>query len=91
MTHYIVHKILWRKTDNIQTRYLWIKITNYDDLQPGDIVFMPGHVQIYAGKDSSGNSLWYNAGSDNAIQKENPYTHGDSYSRSKFESARRKP
>ncbi len=29
MTHYIVHKILWRKTDNIQTRYLWIKITNY--------------------------------------------------------------
>ena len=69
----------------------WIKITNYDDLQPGDIVFMPGHVQIYAGKDSSGNSLWYNAGSDNAIQRENPYTQGDSYSRSKFESARRKP
>lgn len=69
----------------------WIKITNYDDLQPGDIVFMPGHVQIYAGKDSSGNSLWYNAGSDDAIQRENPYTQGDSYSRSKFESARRKP
>ncbi len=69
----------------------WIKITNYDDLQPGDIVFMPGHVQIYAGKDSSGNSLWYNAGSDNAIQRKNPYTQGDSYSRSKFESARRKP
>ena len=69
----------------------WIKITNYDDLQPGDIVFMPGHVQIYAGKDSSGNSLWYNAGSNNAIQRENPYTQGDSYSRSKFESARRKP
>ena len=52
---------------------------------------MPGHVQIYAGKDSSGNSLWYNAGSDNAIQRKNPYTQGDSYSRSKFESARRKP
>lgn len=69
----------------------WIKITNYDDLQPGDIVFMPGHVQIYAGKDSSGNSLWYNAGSDDAIQRKNPYTQGDSYSRSKFESARRKP
>lgn len=68
----------------------WIEITNYDDLQPGDIVFMPGHVQIYAGKDSSGNDLWYNAGTTEAIQRENPYNQGD-WARSGFQSARRKP
>lgn len=68
----------------------WTQITNYDDLQPGDIVFMPEHVQIYAGKDSSGNDLWYNAGSTEAIQSENPYNQGG-WARSRFESARRKP
>ena len=68
----------------------WTQITNYDDLQPGDIVFMPEHVQIYAGKDSSGNDLWYNAGTTEAIQRENPYNQGE-WARSRFKSARRKP
>lgn len=47
----------------------WIKISNYGDLQPGDIVFMnsnedgtPGHVQLYYG-----DGKWYNAGRDEAI------------------------
>lgn len=54
----------------------WIKINSYNSLQAGDIVIMsgpsggsaPGHVQIYAG-----NGTWYNAGSTNAIQRDNPY------------------
>ena len=54
----------------------WTKISNYNSLQAGDIVIMtsrdsggaPGHVQIYAG-----NGTWYNAGSTDAIQRENPY------------------
>ena len=55
----------------------WTKITSYSDLAAGDIVIMtsnssggaPGHVQIYAG-----NGTWYNAGSTEAIQRENPYS-----------------
>ena len=55
----------------------WSKVTNYSQLQPGDIVIMtspgsgssPGHVQIYAG-----NGTWYNAGSTWAIQSPNPYS-----------------
>ncbi len=55
----------------------WTKITSYSQLAAGDIVIMsgpnggtaPGHVQIYAG-----NGTWYNAGSTQAIQRENPYT-----------------
>lgn len=54
----------------------WTKITSYSALAAGDIVIMgdsrggrsPAHVQIYAG-----NGTWYNAGSTNAIQRENPY------------------
>ena len=53
----------------------WTKITDYSQLAAGDIVIMseyggsaPGHVQIYAG-----NGTWYNAGSTEAIQRENPY------------------
>ena len=54
----------------------WIKINSYSALQAGDVVIMsgpgggsaPGHVQIYAG-----NGTWYNAGSTNAIQRDNPY------------------
>ena len=54
----------------------WTKITDYSQLEAGDVVIMseyggtaPGHVQIYAG-----NGTWYNAGSTDAIQRENPYT-----------------
>jgi len=55
----------------------WTKITSYSDLAAGDIVIMtsnssggaPGHVQIYAG-----NGTWYNAGSTDAIRRENPYS-----------------
>ena len=54
----------------------WTKISNYSQLEAGDIVLMsapgggssPGHVQIYAG-----NGTWYNAGSTSAIQRPNPY------------------
>ncbi len=53
-------------------------ITSYNQLQPGDIVFVNGsgspysHVQIYAG-----NGQWYNAGSTEAIQRPNPYSQDD--------------
>lgn len=50
------------------------EVNNINDLQPGDVVFMRNknndksqgiqHVQIYAG-----NNTWYNAGSDEYIQK----------------------
>ena len=63
----------------------WQEVSSYDELQPGDVVFMTsggsgiGHVQLYAG-----DGLWYNAGSTNAIQTVNPYSQGDSYPRSRF-------
>lgn len=65
---------------------IFISVT-YDELQPGDIVFMTsgssgggiGHVQIYAG-----DGQWYNAGSTSAIQRTNPYSMGDSYVKSRF-------
>ena len=70
----------------------WTKITNYNDLQAGDIVFMTsgvksgiGHTQIYAG-----NGTWYNAGSTDAIRRESPYS-DTTYSRSRFIHAYRKP
>jgi len=54
----------------------WQKISSYSQLAAGDVVIMSppgggsslGHVQIYAG-----NGTWYNAGSTNAIQRDNPY------------------
>lgn len=54
----------------------WTKITSYSQLAPGDVVIMSGpgggssigHTQIYAG-----NGTWYNAGSNQAIQMNNPY------------------
>ncbi|OHD12129.1 MAG: mechanosensitive ion channel protein MscS [Spirochaetes bacterium GWD1_27_9] len=29
LIHFLIQKIIWKKTDNIQTRYIWRKITNY--------------------------------------------------------------
>lgn len=58
----------------------WQLINTYDELEPGDIVFMNynnggtvyDHVQIYAGDDT-----WYNAGSTSAIQRASPYSQGN--------------
>lgn len=70
----------------------WVKIIDYGQLAAGDIVLMtlpgdagggPGHTQIYAG-----NGNWYNAGSTQAIQMDNPYP-GDASAR--FLYAWRKP
>lgn len=48
----------------------WIRISNYSDLQAGDVVFMTsggdpgiGHTQLYAG-----DGTWYNAGGNCAIR-----------------------
>lgn len=35
------------------------------------------HVQIYAGKNSSGRDIWYNAGGDESIKNPNPWPHWD--------------
>lgn len=63
----------------------FMKISRYEDLQPGDIVFMEyqtkgkiGHVQIYAG-----DQTWYNAGTTTAIQRDSPYQ-DKSYAKGKF-------
>lgn len=58
----------------------WQVISSYNELEPGDIVFMNynnggatyDHVQIYAGNDT-----WYNAGSTGAIQRASPYSQGN--------------
>lgn len=46
------------------------RITSYDDLEAGDIVFWPNgkHVQIYAG-----DGMWYNAGGTSSVQGSSPY------------------
>lgn len=61
----------------------WSKINSYNDLEPGDIVFLNncGHVQIYAGNDT-----WYNAGSTEAIQGLAPCNQGN-YARNGFYAA----
>ncbi len=60
----------------------WTKIDSYNELQPGDIVFMDTdgpnngditHVQIYVG-----NGTWYNAGSTSYIQMLAPYSSNSS-------------
>ena len=55
--------------DSYLESHNWIRVNNYSDLQAGDIVIMPGHVQLYAG-----NGTWYNAGSTSAIQRDSPYS-----------------
>ena len=47
----------------------WIRIEDYNSLQPGDIVFNSEHTQIYVGTDSSGNKLYYSMGTNDAVQK----------------------
>lgn len=67
----------------------WIKITDYDSLQPGDIAFNSHHVQIYAGKDENGTMLWYSEGKPAAVYEyEQPYNAG---MRNSFTHAYRKP
>lgn len=63
-------------------------ITNYDDLEAGDIVFFDyehdgglDHVEIYAGDDT-----WYGAGSTKSIRKDSPYK-GGNYWREPFAKA----
>lgn len=85
-------------TAGFLSRSGWIKITNFDDLKKGDIVFMDysenhcrsgvedvGHVQLYAG-----NNLWYNAGSSTAIVS-SPYAISSDYIKSRFRWAFRMP
>ena len=57
----------------------WSKITSYDALEPGDIVFTDNdpdadvdHTQIYAG-----NQTWYSAGDTTSIQRPAPYNQGN--------------
>lgn len=40
----------------------------WDSLIPGDILAVNGHVEIYAGKDTSGNNMVYNCGSTSSIK-----------------------
>lgn len=69
----------------------WSEVNSYDELEPGDIVFMDyknggkqyDHVQIYAGNDT-----WYNAGDTSAIQKASPYNQGE-WARNNFSVALR--
>lgn len=78
---------------NYLIRNGWETIKDYSDMQPGDIVFMDNtgnkseinHVQIYAGND-----LWYNAGSNDAIQGSAPLSQG-SWATSSFFLALRRP
>lgn len=70
----------------------FIKINGYNELQPGDIVFMDthggnngelGHVQIYAGEADGDNAYYYNAGSVRAMRQPiQRQSHG--YVRGKF-------
>lgn len=48
-------------------------IGSLDEMMPGDIVAWNGHVQIYAGTNSSGTRLWYSWGGDNATITQQPY------------------
>lgn len=50
------------------TQYNWQKITDWNDLQPGDILVKSNHVGIYIGNGSS-----VEAGSTNAIRKESSF------------------
>jgi len=69
----------------------WEKISSYDDLQAGDVVFMDyqrnndlDHVQIYAG-----DGLWFNAGSTDSIQRASPYSQGATWPKNNFAYAAR--
>ena len=50
-------------TYNQYDKYKWEKITDWNALEPGDILVKSGHVEIYAGEGHS-----FNAGSTNGIR-----------------------
>lgn len=47
----------------------WKVITNYHELEPGDIMCYSGHVHIYAGTDGDGRRYVYNAGGNTSIRE----------------------
>lgn len=47
------------------------------ELQPGDILAYDGHVQIFAGYDSSNRRLWFSWGNNNAARNPAPTTSAD--------------
>ena len=49
----------------IWIRYRWEKITNWDDLQPGDVLVRETHVEFY-----EGNGYTLSAGSTEGIRSE---------------------
>ena len=80
----------------------WQIIESYDQLKPGDIVFMTSSggnapVTLRNGRTYNqghvqiyaGGTKWYNAGSTDAIQGSQPSTQSDSYARSRFSFALR--
>ena len=56
---------------NIAEQKGWLKIDNMEDLQPGDICFYDGHVNIFVKRDGE-NYLFYDCGSDTAIAAKDP-------------------
>ena len=56
---------------NVAEQKGWFKIDNMEDLQPGDICFYDGHVNIFVKRDGE-NYLFYDCGSDTAIAAKDP-------------------
>ena len=52
----------------------WEQINKAEDLQPGDIVFFPGHVNIFIEK-KGGSYTFYDCGCTSAIQAKDPITY----------------
>lgn len=56
--------------DLLQNKYHWQRIDGINNFKAGDVLYYPyGHIEIYAG-----DGQVYNAGSNNAITRANPYT-----------------
>lgn len=82
----------------------WIIIDKYEELKPGDIVFMTSSggnapITLRNGKRYdqghvqifAGDNKWYNAGSDSSIKGSQPSIQSDDYVRSRFSFAFRTP